>query len=515
MNGDYFKIVDTTIKEGTIRFKAVTKYYPFFKIMNKKYENKEFKEISPCEICMGLISFLFYEGKLKAKHITFIDIKEYLNVFLDKVYNIQLKEEVLYEFTINTIDIIQNTEGKGFVINFPKFMPSAQNIKYVISKSNNLGIKEYELTTSAIDFFLETKEFGEESKITISLLILKKLIEHNEYESALISLTNVNAEVIKQISKVYEIELGLMYSGELGYKTFLNYRELADKHQADEEELFVQTMEEIRVLREDYASKISKEELKEYEKNAFNCLDEMDKELIKTVELHHQLLGKVVILSKRANEILVKKKMNILKPTFDFSRYLDKLSNSQSAKSLEAIIKVILPLNLKKNFSLFKINELSEFESILRDSEENSSEEDEDRVIDTDRFNNDIKLRMIHNYKLIIKYFYKLLEHKEYFILSNTIKEANEYIKINIFANPDFSGIIFDFLRLNQDNVLENEKNQDGGEREEILEIVLSELATEYMLYIEVVEDSYIEVINGLKLNDIIIRKVKGEKYGF
>ena len=58
---------------------------------------------------------------------------------------------------------------------------------------------------------------------------MKKLVEHNEYESALLSLTNVNAEVIKQISRVDEVERSLIYGGKLGYNIFLEYRNLADR----------------------------------------------------------------------------------------------------------------------------------------------------------------------------------------------------------------------------------------------------------------------------------------------
>ncbi|QAS60532.1 hypothetical protein [Clostridium septicum] len=113
---------------------------------------------------------------------------------------------------------------------------------------------------------LATKEFTEESKITISLLLLKKLITDSEYDSALLSLTQVNAEVIKQISKVYEIEMNLIYGGNRGYEGFLAYRNLADKRQKEEEELFSETMEQVRLLREEFATKVKKSEIGEKEK---------------------------------------------------------------------------------------------------------------------------------------------------------------------------------------------------------------------------------------------------------
>jgi len=512
MNENYIKTLNTTVNEVSVRMKSLAKYYPFFKIMNGKYSKGEYENIDAGEVCMGIISFLFYEGKLKAQHISFVNIQDYLQMFVEKVYGIKLIGDSLYKFTNDTIDIIQNSEGRGFDIGFPIFMPEIQNVKYVINKSSDSGIKEFELTPSAIDFFLETKEFGEESKITISLLILKKLIEHNEYESALISLTNVNAEVIKQIARVYEIEMALMYGGSLGYKSFLEYRELADKHQAEEEKLFSETMEQIRTLREDYATKVSKSQFGEKEINAFRCLDEMDKELNKTVELHQQLLGKLVILSRKANEISRKKKINLLRPSFDFSTHLDKLGQIGSAKSMEYMAMPFFLLNIQKSFALSKINEMLDFGVDSPSKDDVNLQNTEIAItINTDKFNNEIRERVIHNYKYIINYFFDLLKDRDSFIMGDVIMEADEYTRENIFKNPDFIGLILDFLRLNEETVISDEegkKDKGNSSLEKVLKDIYMDRLENYKIKIETINDSYIEIALGFRMTNVIIRKV-------
>ena len=512
MNENYIKTLNATVNEVSARMKALAKYYPFFKIMNGKYSEVEYENIDTGEVCMGIISFLFYEGKLKAQHITFVNIQDYLQMFVEKVYGINLIGDSLYKFTNDTIDIIQNSEGRGFEIGFPTFMPEKQNVKYMINKSSDDGIKEFELTPSAIDFFLETKEFGEESKITISLLILKKLIENSEYESALLSLTNVNAEVIKQIARVYEIEMALMYGGNLGYKSFLEYRELADKHQAEEEKLFSETMEHIRTLREDYATKVSKSQLGEKEINAFRCLDEMDKELNKTVELHQQLLGKLVILSKKASEILSKKKINLLRPAFDFSNHLDKLGQIGSAKSLEYMVMPFFPLNIQKSFSLSKINEMLDFEDSSSNNDDvNCPDNKKNILINTDKFNNEIRERVLYNYKYIINYFFDLLQDDDSFIMGDVIMKADKATKENIFKNPDFIGLILDFLRLNEKNILSDDKwkkEKGNSSLEKALNAVYMARLETYKIKIETIEESYIEIAEGFKMTNVIVRKV-------
>lgn len=510
MNENYIKTLNTTNNEMLVRLKSLVKYYPFFKIMNTKYTNEKYKNISTGEVCMALISFLFYEGKLKGGNITFLNIQEYLQMFVKIAYGRNFEGDTLYRFTNDTIDIIQNQEGKGFSIGFKSVMQEKQNVKYIINRSTDSGIKIFELTPSAIDFFLETKEFGEESKITISLLILKKLVENNEYESALLSLTNVNAEVIKQIGRVYEVEMSLMYGGKLGYKAFLEYRDNADKHQEEEEKLFDETMKQIRTLREDYASKVSKSQLGEKEINALRCLDEMDKELNKTVELHQRLLGKIVILSRKANEILKKKKVNLLKPSFDFTVYLEKISQTGSGKSLEYMAKPFLPLNIKKSFSLSKINEMLDFDEDSRTADEEDSHENKETFINTDEFNKTIRDRVLENYTYIINFFYDILINKESFSMEELINNASETTKDTIFKNPDFIGLIMDFLRTNDKKVLSKNKNDDEGNSslEEALHNVHMERRETYKIKVEAIEDSYVEILPGFKMTNVIVRKV-------
>ena len=509
MNENYIKTLDITQNEMQSRLKALIKYYPFFKITNSKYNNEEYKNINTSEVCMALISFLFYEGKLKGQKIHFLNIQDFLQMFIEKSYNKKLHGDTLYNFTNDTIDIVQNIEGRGFDISFPKFLKGKQNIKYIISSSTDSGKKIYELTPAAIDFFLETKELGEESKISISLLILKKLVEHNEYESALLSLTNVNAEVIKQISRVDEVERSLIYGGKLGYNIFLEYRNLADRHQKEEEELFIETMKQIRTLREGYASKVSKSDLGKKEQSALRCLDEMDKELNKTVELHQRLLGKIVILSKKANEILKKKKVNLIRPTFDFNTYLDKLSQIGSAKPLEYLVMPLFPLNIKRSFSLEKINEMVDFE-FINPYDDNLNDKTKDTFINTDEFNTSIRERVLDNYCLLINYFYDILINKQSFTIGEIIEKASESTKDKIFKNPDFIGLIMDFLRCNDKEILTHEKRNDDGHSslEEALHKVQEDRIEDYKIQVETIENSVVEILPGFKMTNVIVRKV-------
>lgn len=533
MNDNYKKTIDSIVSEGPIRFKTLKKYYPFFYMKSiTKYRDRVqdddgndievVYDIDMGEICLSLLSFLFYEGRMKAKTIHYEDIAEFLGMLLEELYDLKFSEESLDKFTSYIIDKMMQENGVGFTFASPKFLPSNadislrgqaktevnRNIKYIEAPPNRkTGQKEYTITADAIEFFLDTKEFGEESKITISLLLLKTMIEHNEYDSALLSLTKVNAEVIQQITKVNEIEMGLMYGGNGGYRAFEEYRALADKRQIEEEELFVATMEQVRTLREDYLDKVKKSELGEKEMNALQCLDKMDKELTKTVELHQQLLGKVVMLTGKSFEILQKKQLNKIKSSFDFENFLDKVEKKGRADIFKETLSPFLPLNIKKQFSLDKINDL--FLVVPpKGKEESTTEDDEkDKTFDSDKFNREINERVIYNYKNIYKFLFKSLAENR----STTLEQILENDEVNakeMFKNPDFVGFILDNIRIKNKDILASDvKGTKSDKESNLLKEVKKELKTEHEwefdIKVTAITESYIEIEEGFNITNV------------
>lgn len=525
MNNNYLKTLNNTLKECPDRVDSLRKYYPFFYLFNYRYITlKGFEHINMGEVCLSLLSFMFYENKLKNQKIQYVNIKDYLEMLLVNLYEITPTTDDLDEFTKDVLDKIQGDNGAGYDPYFPvydKGKDKISNVKYITrSGEEESGKQNYEITPLAIDLLLATKEFTEESKITISLLLLKKLITDSEYNSALLSLTQVNAEVIKQIAKVYEIEMNLIYGGKRGYEAFIEYRNLADKRQKEEEELFSETMEQIRLLREEFATKVKKSELGEKERNAFKCLDEMDKELNKTVELHQKLLGKIVILTRKADEILKQKRVKLLRPSFDFSTYMDRLNKIGSAKNLSYFVAPFMPLNIDKSFSLGKLNDIVLCGTSKGEKDDSYEKEvDDDIKIDTDKFNREVRERVAYNYRYVMEYFYELLKYKEEIDMSEVIQNSSSDEIDNIFKNPDFVGVIIDMIRLNEVMYIKHEdkrsKSKSSSDDEEsnanLLKRVISDAKKnsnkDYTIEINTIEGSYIEIAPGFNMTNVIIKR--------
>ena len=528
MNNDYIKTLNNTLKECPDRVESLRKYYPFFYLLNYKYTTLEgYKHINMGEVCLSLLSFMFYENKLKNHKIQFVNIKDFLEMLLVNLYDIVPTESDLNKFTNDVLDKVQGENGAGYSVSFPiydknKDKTTIKNVKYIIRSGEEYsGKQNFEITPLAIDLILATKEFTEESKITISLLLLKKLITDSEYDSALLSLTQVNAEVIKQIAKVHEVEMNLIYGGNNGYDSFVKYRDLADKRQKEEEELFSETMEQVRLLREEFATKVKKSEIGEKERNAFICLDEMDKELNKTVELHQQLLGKIVILTRKADDILKQKRIKLLRPSFDFSTYMDRLSKVGSAENLSHFLAPFMPLNICKSFSLGKINDMltGGANRIERESLD-INEEDYLVNIDTDKFNRIIRERVFFNYRYVIEHLYMILEENEEIDMKSIIDISTEENIENIFKNPDFIGVIIEMIRANELNYVTPEnigskEKYDNEYKEEnninllnrLIEETKESFCRNYDIEIMPIENSYIQIAPGFNITNVIIRR--------
>ena len=521
MNKDYYKTLNATLGEAPDRLYSLRKYYPFFEMLklnitSQKYENIDMGEVSIC-----LLSFLFYEGKLKSKNITFENISDFLKMLLLELYEEDLNEVDISEFTEYVLNKMQPNDGKGFELSFRTLGDKSKNMLYIkyltMGTNERSGEKYFSISAEAIDFFLGTKEFGEESKITISLLLLRKLIENNEYDSALLSLVNVNAEVLKQIAKVDDIENALQYGGKSGYKIFNGYIELANKRQKEEQKLFSETIEEIRILREDYLSKVSKSELGEKEKNAFECLDKMDRELIKTVELHYELLSKIVILIKRSDEIHKNKRRNLLKPNFDFNRFLDRAVEHNDASVLESAIFAFLPINVVKSFNVDRI------EDIVTNQTNNKEDDlytegdllDEDFI--PDRFDKEIKERILNNYSKLSFMLYKVIQKHGPVTISKLIEISKEHSFTENLINPDFVGFIVDIKSYNQEKIIKDIKKGKSDEKstlESALEILSKSINKQVCFSAETVVDNisnrYVEIMEGFEITNVLLDISKG-----
>jgi len=163
-------LADDFLEELDARMEQVKVYFPIIDMLRKRKLEDEFLRLVP-ELCFLLLSYLIYEGKLKHKGITFENLETFLDKALKQIPVKHLELEILRELTVEILDGLQNG-GRNFTVNTYNFKTGSFREKYVklleIKQFEN-NVLQYYITEQGADFYLRTKEFPDETKITINL----------------------------------------------------------------------------------------------------------------------------------------------------------------------------------------------------------------------------------------------------------------------------------------------------------------------------------------------------------
>ena len=206
-----------------------------------------------------------------------------------------------------------------------------------------------------LDFLLQTKEFGEESKITIHLLLLRKLVDSGEFDSALQTMTNIHAEVRKEKLRKNEILEELSFGKVEGYRA---YARDVHKRFEDEDTLFHDTMEFLKTTEKEYINKIDRELMNEKDKKFLLFIRNMQDALLITLNLHGQLLHEVVDLRKQAEAMHLTKRRNIFKEHLNFATLLDKLMSNNRPDKLHSVLSPFFKTTVSKDINPKRVNDI-------------------------------------------------------------------------------------------------------------------------------------------------------------
>ena len=191
--------IEKLVNEMPIRIANLKKYYPYFEIKNLNKTTPKYEKFNFEIILLGIIGFLLQEVEVKQRKVVYSDIKQFIKLYTERIYeDTNWDDNSILEFANYILNKIQNN-GIPFeyeIYSLKNSKSEEHYVRYVMfTHDEKDGKNYYGLTAEGIDFYLQTKEFGEESKVTIHLLLLQKMIENDDYDSALSHIINVNAEV--------------------------------------------------------------------------------------------------------------------------------------------------------------------------------------------------------------------------------------------------------------------------------------------------------------------------------
>lgn len=461
------------------RMQNLKKYYPFFRI--KEYSLTQYKEGKYADIDMGyvlmaVLRFFIEENNFNNMEVTYARYAAFLTSLLERDFGIPSSSEETKELIGYIFDKIHN-EGKPFYMDYYDPATRKKNVTRVKLINSQLEGDQvtYTLTSDAIEFYLDTKEIKDESKINIEQLLLEKMIRSQDFRSGIQVVRRINHEVNMLSLRKNEVIQVLSNDVFEGMKAYDSFVKTGMKWFEEEQRLFSKNTELIRKAVEKAELGNDEDGKSDSYMQSLQDIHELEKELLKAIGKHNELLVDCMDLQKKADEMLRTAKLGRLRASFDFRDYESKIRLKQDTSLLKAMIEPLLLPNIRKTWNLASIDELTTYPQSAEEQAEKVEETEittyayEDEKEDERIRSNFISIArtlfelliakkqfdlVSFNRKLEVKYFDEIFKNSDYYSFLVHLCQKKEYRLWEIEKEPDtfLEGIISDMLRLPENN---------------------------------------------------------------
>ena len=230
------------ISDHRERMLNLKKYYPFFRLIDTSFSNfkdGKYEILDMGYIVMAVLRFFIEENNFKEKDVTYPEYLDFLRLILKRDFGLDLNEQDSKEIADYIFDKIKN-DGRPF--EFSYFDPVDRKKRVSRMKIIESSIRDntvwYSISPDAIEFYLDTKEIKDESRISVSQLLLEKMINSQNFRGGVEVVERINEEVNRlklKKNEVLTILSGDVFAGIEAYEEFVK---TGMKWFDDEEKLF-------------------------------------------------------------------------------------------------------------------------------------------------------------------------------------------------------------------------------------------------------------------------------------
>lgn len=419
-------------------------YYPFLDIQRRsRLKNKARFELP--ELCIAVLAYLLNEGKLKYKGISLNDIAEFIRILADRQYRESIDEAEAKDLAAQVLDELQNGGG-NFIFQYYSYAAGQSKEKMIKLIEMKLGENNqfyYYLTKQGLDFYLKTKEFPEETQITINLLLFKKQIEKGAFEFAQETVKRLNMEVQRKIERKNWLLDLLMFGGKEGASAYREYHQAIFLQFEEEKQLFQDVRNLLNDVYMDYAGKMSQKILTEKEKKAFILIKKIEKEMKEAMHAHTQLLKDAAALTSEYDRILNLRRKAAFSERFNFRGEFERaVASGNKAEVLGFFAQPFLQPTLKKRFNPLKVFQPQRvFTSSAGEEAELEAELD---IITKETLDEAVRKRVDLNFMKLAASFLRTLGKRKEFSLLTWCEELKREYGNKVFENPDFISFIIE-----------------------------------------------------------------------
>lgn len=427
------------VENHKMRIAYLKKYLPFFRLQDvnlTQFKDGKYAMIDMGYIMMALLRYLMEENHFNDQTVSYQKISEFLCKLLSKDFDLILSEEEQKEICEYLFDKIRN-DGKPFMMDY--FDPEDKKIKtarmHLVDAVLKQDTVEYSISADAIEFYLETKEVVEESKINIQQLLLEKMIAAKNFRGGIDVVRRINSEVTMLRLKKQEVISALTMNVFEGIKALDDFQKNGMKWFSQEQRAFEKNKSLIeQALKKAEEGKKGADNKTEYQA-AIGDIYDLETELQKAMSHHLSLLSDCTQLQMKADEIIARYKYSRLRSRFDFHQFLSDIKKKNDVSELSHLILPLCIPYIQKTFPLNSIEALLSYPMEKEEHQEVVSEESEVEY----QFEDEIEEQRIQlNFSGILKVLLPMLYTRE----TITLRELNQELQLtyfdDIFKNSDY-----------------------------------------------------------------------------
>lgn len=444
------------------RMNYLKKYLPFFKLQETslaQYKEGKYAVVDVGYITMALLRYFIEENHFNDRSLTYQEISQFIGELLRVDFEMNCSKEEEKEVSDYIFDKMKN-DGKPFTMDY--FDPATKKVKTARMKLFESRLEKdavlYSITADAIEFYLETKEVKDESKISIQQLLLEKMIATKNFKGGTDVIKRINSEVVKLRLKKQEVLALLGINVFEGVKALEDFQKTGMQWFEEEQKAFLRNKDLIeQALRK--AEGLAKEHgnKAEYSKT-LEDIYELETQLQKAMSNHSTLLSDCMELQVKSDEIISKYKYSRLRNAFDFNRFVENVKQANDVSMLSHLIIPLCTPALKKSFFLGNVDELLTYTV----NKEEVKEEVKEEIEEVYRFDDELEEeRISENYFAMLRVLLQMIATRTSFTLQDFNKELEITFFDDIFKNSDYYSFLVHLCQKREYDLKQILKHQD------------------------------------------------------
>ena len=445
------------------------KYFPYFKITENnfsQFQNGKYESLDMGYLLMAVLRFFIEENNFREKDVTYQEYSSFIKEIYERDFGLVLDQAEEQSLSSYIFDKITN-EGRPFLWSYYDPVEKKKEtlrVRLLDSRVTKEGVY-YRLTSEAIEFYLDTKEIQDESDISVSQVLLSKMIASRNFRGGIQVVQRMNNQVAR-LQKQREEVLGLL-AGDVfhGIRAYEKFMENGTKWFAEEQKMFHKNMELIEEA-------LKRADTEAAYGQAVKDIYDLESELKRARINHSRLLSDCTKLQIQADEMIAGAKYSRLKKNFDFKEAQCILMEENNAARLEAFILPLLRIQPKKRFSLLQVDKLL----TLRMDREEKGEEIAENVIPEMYVTEDEKEenRIRENYRLYVRILLYDILKKDSFTIEEWCGDLVKMLGKDVLKNSDLYSMMIHLAQKNQYSMQEVMQHPDTF-FEEYLKMILQE----------------------------------------